>query len=195
MKVLALNGSPRPNGNTYAALCEVSAELTAQGIEVEIVNVGAHDIFGCKACGGCADGECIFADDWFRQTTKKMVEADGIILASPVYYASINGTMKSFLDRTFFQRGMKAKMRHKVGASVAICRRAGGVGTFDHLNHYLLISEMIAVGSSYWNMGIARSEGEFERDREGMDIMRQLGRNIAWVLKMKEAARSSIEEP
>jgi len=90
---------------------------------------------------------------------------------------------------------MKAKLRHKIGASVAICRRAGGVGTFDHLNHYLLISEMIAVGSSYWNMGIARQEGEFERDQEGTQIMRQLGRNMAWVLKMKEAARGVIEEP
>ena len=195
MKVVALNGSPREGGNTFLALCAACEELSKEGIEVEIINIGARDIYGCKACGGCADGECALGDDWFKEVTQKVVEADGIILGSPVYYASINGTMKSFLDRMFYQRGMKAKMRHKFGASVAICRRAGSVGTFDHLNHYLLISQMIAVGSSYWNIGIAREPGALEHDEEGLGTMRNMGRSMAWLLKMKEYSKNAVKEP
>ncbi|MGI5899053.1 MAG: flavodoxin family protein [Christensenellales bacterium] len=195
MKVLALNGSPRKQGNTYTALNAAAQELQKEGIEVEIINIGARDISGCKACGGCEDGVCAFADEWFREMTQKIIDADGLILGSPVYYASINGTMKSFLDRTFYQRGMKTKMRHKFGASVAICRRAGSVATFDHLNHYLLISEMIAVGSSYWNMGIAGPSGSLPQDEEGIRTMRRLGQNMAWLLKMKEYSKDAIREP
>ena len=195
MKVIAFNGSPHENGNTFLALSAALDEISKEGIEVEMINIGSRDIFGCKACGGCADGECAFGDDWFREMTRKVIEADGVILGGPVYYASINGTMKSFLDRLFYQRGMKAKMRHKFGACVAICRRAGSVGTFDHLNHYLLISEMIAIGSTYWNIGIAGHGYPMNEDAEGMNTMRQMGKNLAWLLKMKEYSKDVIVEP
>ncbi|MBQ4637233.1 MAG: flavodoxin family protein [Clostridia bacterium] len=195
MKIIAFNGSPKRNGNTYHALKIACNELEAQGFETEIVCVGERDIPGCKACGGCTDGKCVFGDEWFKEMTQKAIEADGIILGSPVYYASINGTMKAFLDRLFFQRGMKNKLRHKVGGAVSICRRAGSVSTFDHLNHYFTISEIIVAPSTYWNIGIGMGPGDFTLDREGVSTMVNMAKNMAWLLKMKEATKDIIEEP
>ncbi|MBE5761777.1 MAG: flavodoxin family protein [Clostridiales bacterium] len=195
MKIIAFNGSPKRNGNTYHALKIACDVLEAQGFETEIVCVGERDIPGCKACGGCDDGNCVFGDEWFKEMTQKAIEADGIILGSPVYYASINGTMKAFLDRLFFQRGMKNKLRHKVGGAVSICRRAGSVSTFDHLNHYFTISEIIVAPSTYWNIGIGMGPGDFTLDREGVSTMVNMAKNMAWLLKMKEATKDIIEEP
>lgn len=193
MKVIAINGSPKPKGNTYTALKLVCDELESQGIETEILHVGNMEIKGCIGCGRCKEGHCVFSDENFRNIVDKVHAADGLLLGSPVYYASIAGTMKSFLDRLFFPNN--GRMRLKVGASVAVLRRSGGVTTFDQLNNYFLISEMMIAPSYYWNVIHGGAPGEVMQDDEGVSVMKNLGNNMAWMLKVKEFSKDSLPVP
>ena len=199
MKVIAINGSPHKEGNTYHALNMVGAELIAAGIEFEILHIGHKGIHGCMACNNCfknRDEKCSIKNDDLNDWIQLMKEADGILIGSPVYYAGIPGTMKCFLDRAFYVAGSNGNLfRHKVGAAVVAVRRTGGSVTFDSLNHYLTYSEMILATSSYWNIIHGTGPGEVEGDAEGVQIMQTLGKNMAWLLKMKEATKETIEEP
>lgn len=186
MHALAFNGSPKENGNTFFALKMVCEELEKEEITTEIVHIGDKIIRGCLACGGCIknlDEKCVIQDE-LNPFIQKMKSADGIIIGSPVYYASIAGTMKSFLDRAFFVCNVNGGLlRHKVGASVVAVRRSGEVATFDHLNHYFTISEMFVVGSNYWNVIHGRMPNEAPQDEEGVQTMRVLGKNMAYLIK------------
>jgi multimeric flavodoxin WrbA len=199
MRVIAINGSLRKDGNTRQALAMAGEELIAGGIDFEILHVGHKLLHGCRACGKCAvnkDEECSIKTDDLNKWIQQLKAADGIILGSPVYYSGIAGTMKCFLDRVFYVAGVNGGLfRHKVGASVVALRRSGGSATFDSLNHYLTNSEMIVATANYWNIIHGREMGEVNRDLEGRQIMRVLGKNIAWLLKMKEASTGLVEEP
>jgi len=199
MKVIAVNGSPRKEGNTHQALSMVGAELLAAGIDFEILHLGHKMIHGCIGCGKCAvnkDEECSIKTDDLNKLIQQIKLADGIIIGSPVYYSGIAGTMKCFLDRVFYVAGVNCGLfRHKVGASVVALRRSGGSVTFDSMNHYLNNSEMIIATSNYWNVIHGRTAGEVNQDVEGKQIMRVLGKNMAWILKMKEASKGLVEEP
>lgn len=196
MKVAAINGSPKTEGNTYHALKMVTEELERQGISTEIIQVGNKNIHGCLACGKCYENKnekCII-DDEVNEIIQKMKSADGIIIGSPVYYASIAGTMKCFLDRAFYTAGANGGLfRHKVGASVVAVRRSGEVATFDHLNHYFTVAEMFLASSNYWNVIHGRLPGEVAQDGEGVQIMRVLGKNMAFL--MKSIAKNSDALP
>jgi multimeric flavodoxin WrbA len=193
MKVIALNGSPHKKGNTAYALNVVGKVLQEEGIDFEIVEIGGHHIHGCIGCGKCSenqDGKCSIANDLVNDVVLKMKEADGIIIASPVYYSGIAGTMKCFLDRSFYVAATNgAWFRHKVGASVVAVRRTGGSMTFNALNHYLSISEMLVPTSNYWNVIHGLEPGDAAHDAEGNQIMQILGKNMAWMLKMVEQAK------
>lgn len=199
MNVVAFNGSPHPHGNTAAAIKLVAAELERENISVEIVQVGSQLIHGCIACGGCArnlDERCVLGGDNVNAWIQKMKAADGIIIGSPVYYSAIAGTMKAFLDRAFFVTGVNGGLlRHKVGAAVAAVRRSGGMPTFDQLNHYLSISEMIVPSANYWNVIHGTEPGEAVQDGEGVQVMQVLGQNMAWLLKLIEFGRDKIAPP
>lgn len=198
MKVVAFNGSPKKEGNTYHAIKAVAAELEKDGIEVEIVHVGNKLVRGCLACGGCSRNKnerCVIETDEVNEWVQKMKEADGIILGSPVYYSSIAGTMKSFLDRAFYVSSSNGGMfRHKIGASVVAVRRSGGIPVFDQLNNYINYSEMIMPTSNYWNVAYGTSPGEVMQDEEGMQIMRVLGKNMSWIMKVVDAGKSQVKE-
>ena len=198
MKVVAFNGSPHKKGNTYNAIETVAKELEKEGIEVEIVHVGNKAIRGCIACVGCSRNQnerCVLDKDEVNEWIQKMKEADGIILGSPVYYSAIAGTMKSFLDRAFYVASSNGGMfRHKVGASVVAVRRSGGIPVFDQLNNYINYSEMIMPTSNYWNVAYGTAPGEVTQDEEGMQIMRVLGKNMAWMMKVVEAGKSQVKE-
>lgn len=197
LMVLAINGSPHSEGGTFQAINIVTKELEKQGIKTEILQIGNKSIRGCQGCGTCKKGStnglCIFNDDCVNLAIEKLKDADGLILGSPVYYAGINGTMKSFLDR-FFYAGA-SNLRHKVATSVVSVRRAGGVATFDQLNHFLYLAEALVVPSIYWNVVHGTSEDAIQQDREGMQILENLGQNMAWMLKMREATKESLKEP
>jgi multimeric flavodoxin WrbA len=199
MKVIAINGSPKKEGNTYHALKMVGDELVASGIEFEILHVGHKMIHGCTACGKCAenrDEKCSLGADGLNQWIQIIKSADGIIIGSPVYYSGIAGTMKCFLDRLFYVSGANGNLfRHKVAAAVVAVRRTGGSYTLDGLNHYLTYAEMIVATSSYWNVIHGRTPNEVSQDGEGVQIMRVLGKNMAWLLKMKEATSGTIQPP
>ncbi len=199
MKVIAINGSPKKEGNTYHALNMVGDELIKQGIDFEILHIGHKMIHGCMACGKCRinkDEECSIKTDDLNQWIQQLKAAEGIILGSPVYYSGIAGTMKSFLDRLFYVAGSNGGMlRHKVGAAIVAVRRTGGSATLDSLYHYLSYSEMIIATSSYWNVIHGTAPAEVNKDDEGVQIMRVLGKNMAWLLKMKEATSTIIEPP
>lgn len=186
MHVVAFNGSPKAQGNTYFALKTVTDELEAQGVSTEIIHIGNKNIRGCVACGGCIKNqnqECVIKDE-VNECIQKMKEADGIIISSPVYYASMAGTMKCFLDRAFYVCSANGGLlRHKVGASVVAVRRSGEVATFDHLNHYFTISEMFIPTSNYWNVAHGRAPGEVLQDDEGIQTMRVLAKNMAYLMK------------
>jgi len=199
MKVIAINGSPHKEGNTFHAFNMVGEELKAAGIEFEILHIGNKTIHGCIACNTCAinrDEQCSIKTDMLNECVQKMKEADGILLGSPVYYSGIAGTMKCFLDRAFYVAGSNGNLfRHKVGAALVAVRRSGGSATLDSLNHYLSYSEMMLATSRYWNIIHGTREGEAENDAEGKQIMHTLGKNMAWMLKMKEAAGETVEAP
>lgn len=189
MKVIAINGSPKSSGNTAHAIELVAKELKNEGIETEVIQVGNRVFRGCMACGMCAknrDEKCVF-DDGINEIIQKMKNADGIILGSPVHYSAVGGTMKSFLDRAFYVAGVNGGLfRHKVGTSIVAVRRSGGLPTFNQLNNFLNYSEMLMPTSNYWNVIHGRAPGEVLQDEEGMQIMRVLGKNMAWLLKLKE---------
>jgi len=196
MKVLAINGSPRPNGNTATALRIALQELESEGISTELVTIGQKVIRGCLACFRCRELQeqrCAIGGDEVNALIPKMIEADGILLGSPVYYSGINGTLKSFLDRAFFAAG--PTMRHKVGAAVVAVRRSGGSAAFDQLNKYFLISQMFVVGSNYWNIIHGMMPGEAMQDAEGQQVMQTLGRNMAWLLKLIDHGQTTLAPP
>ncbi|ACH37332.1 MULTISPECIES: flavodoxin family protein [Citrifermentans] len=199
MKMVAFNGSPNREGNTYHAIKLVAAELEKEGIETEIVHVGNKTIRGCIACMQCAkhqNEQCALKDDEVNEWVQKMKSADAIILGSPVHYAGIGGTLKSFLDRAFFVGGVNGGLfRHKVAASVVAVRRSGGVTTTDQLNHFINYSEMLVATSNYWNVIHGRAPGEVLQDGEGMQIMRVLGKNMAWMMKLVQHGKEAVPAP
>ena len=182
MKVLLINGSPRSNGNTFTALKEVAGALEAEGVETEIVPIGAKAVQGCIACRKCAElGRCVFNDGLYSSIWEKLRTADGIVIGSPVYYAGPNGSLCALLDRLFYSASQL--LEYKPAAAVAVCRRGGASAALDRLNKYFSISNMPVVSSQYWNIVYGSQPGEAARDAEGMQTMRTLGRNMAWVLK------------
>ena len=181
LKVLMLNGSPRPNGNTAVALREMETVFRENGVEVETVIIGNRAIQGCVACGGCAKtGKCVF-DDTVNELAPKFEAADGLVVASPVYYASANATLVACLDRLFYSTPFDKTM--KVGASVVCARRGGCSATFDELNKYFTISGMPVASSQYWNSIHGRTPGEAEVDGEGRQTMRTLARNMTFLMR------------
>jgi multimeric flavodoxin WrbA len=193
MKVIAINGSPKPKGNTYLALKTACDELEKQNIETEIIQVGHMDIKGCISCNRCKEGHCVFSDEKLREIVDKVHAADAVLLGSPVYYASIAGTMKCFLDRLFYPS--QGRMRLKVGASVAVLRRSGGVTTFDQLNNYFLISEMMIAPSYYWNAVHGGAPGEILEDAEGICVLKNLANNMSWMINIKEYSKEAFPVP
>lgn len=181
MKVLLINGSPRVGSNTSIALGEMEKIFQQEGIQVETVQVGNKAIRGCVACLSCMEkGKCVF-DDLVNETAPKFAEADGLVIASPVYYASANGTLISFIDRLFYSTPFDKTM--KVGAAVAVARRGGVSATYDELNKYFAISGMPIVTGQYWNAVYGREKGEAAQDEEGMQTMRTLARNMVFLMK------------
>lgn len=187
MKVVAFNGSARWNGNTAILVGHVFEELEKEGIETELIQMAGERIRGCTACLWCKktkDGTCALTDDPVNEWIGKMREADGIILASPTYFADVTSEMKALIDRAGYVAKANSEIfRRKVGAAVVAVRRGGAIHTFDTINHFFLISQMIVPGSFYWNVGIGREIGEVEKDLEGIETMQVLGENMAWLLK------------
>ena len=181
MKVLMINGSPHAKGNTYIALHEMEQIFATEGIETELLHIGNKDIRGCIACGSCAkNGKCVF-EDLVNETAPKFEACDGLVVASPVYYASANATLIAFLDRLFYSTGFDKTM--KVGASVVAARRGGLSATFDELNKYFTITGMPVASSQYWNSIHGRAQGEAAQDAEGLQTMRTLARNMTFLMK------------
>lgn len=200
MKVIAINGSPRAKGNTYHSLAIMGEEFAKQGIELEILHVGHKAIHGCIGCGKCAElknEQCpTFPNDIVGEAVPKMKAADGIILASPVYYSGVAGTMKCFIDRAFYVGGVNGGLfKHKIGASVSAQRRTGGSATLDCLNHYFTISEMPIASSTYWNAMHGMNPGEVSQDEEGIQTLINLAKNMVWLMKMREATKETVSTP
>lgn len=195
MKVLMLNGSPRKSGCTFTALGEVAKELHNQGIETEIVQIGTAGIHGCIGCGTCKDRHsCVFTDDIVNECVEKMRQADGLVVGSPVYYASANGSLISLLDRMFYVGG--SYFAGKPAAAIASARRTGTTATVDELNKYFTISQMPVVSSTYWNVVHGNCVEDVLKDEEGLQTMRNLARNMAWLLKCIACGRENgIEMP
>lgn len=193
MKVILLNGSPNAKGCTYTALEEVANTLNQEGIETEIIHVGNKAIRGCIACRKCkTEGKCVF-DDLVNEVSPKFQACDGIVIGSPVYFASANGTLVSFVDRLFYSTPGDKSM--KVGAAVVSCRRGGNTATFDELNKYFTISGMPIASSQYWNMVHGNSAEEVRRDEEGLQTMRVLGRNMAFLMKSIQLGKEKYGLP
>lgn len=187
MKVVAFNGSARKDGNAAILVRRALEELESEGIETEMVQLSGERIRGCTACGGCVtkkDRRCTIEDDIVNDCIEKMIEADGMILASPTYFADVSAEMKALIDRAgFVARANDDLFRRKVGAAVVAVRRAGAIHAFDSINHFFFISQMIVPGSSYWNLGMGWAKGDVLEDEEGLETMRVLGSNMAWLLK------------
>ena len=186
MKVVGINGSARRDGNTAIIIREVFTELEKHGIETELIQLGGKPLAGCRACQACfknKDQRCVFQDDIINECLGKMQVADGIILGSPTYFADVTAQMKAFIDRTgYVARANNYMFRHKVGAAVMAVRRGGAIHAFDTMNHYLHYNQMFLVGANYWNMVYGREIGEATNDAEGMQNMKVLGENMAWLL-------------
>ena len=187
MKVTAFNGSARKDGNTAILINQVFSELEKQDIETEMIQLSGQKIRGCIACYKCfenKDRRCSLKDDVVNDCIEKMLQADGIILASPTYFADVSSELKALIDRAGLVAKANSEMfKRKVGAGIVAVRRAGSIHAFDSINHLFLISQMIIPGSSYWNIGIGREIGDVEKDEEGLQTMVALGRNMAWLLK------------
>ena len=194
MKVLMINGSPHEKGCTYTALSEIKNTLSKEGIDSEILYLGTNAMYGCIACGYCSqNGKCVF-DDLINQVLSKIDEYDALVIGSPVYYAGPSGQLTAFLDRLFY--ASKGRMAGKLGASIMSCRRGGASATFDRLNKYFTISNMPVVSSQYWNQVHGNSPCEVLQDKEGMQTMRTLAQNLAWLLKcIEEGEKSGITRP
>lgn len=194
MKVLLLNGSTRKNGCTCLALAEVANVLNAEGIETELLQMGGGPVRDCIGCNGCAGkGHCIFGDDMGNEIIAKAEKADGFVFGSPVYYAHPSGQILSLLNRVFYAGG--GAFAHKPGAAVVTARRGGTTASLDVLNKYLLDAQMPVVSSTYWNMVFGPVPELVERDEEGLQTMRNLGRNMAWLLKCIEAGKEKGVDP
>ena len=187
MKVLAINGSPRKGGNTEILLKEVLAEIEESGIKTELVHIGGKKVKGCVACMKCKkekDAQCHKKNDLLNEIMQKMIKADAIIIGSPVYFSDITAETKALIDVAGYAlRSAGNPLRRKIGAAVVAVRRAGGMPSFDSINHFFLINEMIVPGSTYWNIGIGREKGDVLEDEEGLKTMKNLGKNIAWLLE------------
>ncbi|MCR4994447.1 MAG: flavodoxin family protein [Bacteroidales bacterium] len=183
MKVLLINGSPRENGNTFRALTEVATALNAEDIETQIISIGKKAVQGCIACGWCGrEGRCTFRDDLYYQVMRAIKDGiDGLVVGSPVYYGGPNGSLCALLDRVFYSLG--ADLQFKPGASVVVCRRGGASAAFDRLNKYFTMMNMPLVSSQYWNMAYGQTPGQAAEDEEGMQTMRTLAHNMAWMIK------------
>ena len=187
MKVLAINGSPRKQGNTARLLQEVAQTLENHGVACEILHLADHPVTGCRGCRQCGvhkDGHCVFTQDAFHEVFARMEAADGLLLGSPVYFSNVTSEMLALIHRA----GMVARVngdrfRRKPGAAVIAVRRAGAIHAFNSINHFFLVGQMFVVGSSYWNLGMGRVPGDVEKDLEGMETMQILGQNMAWLLK------------
>ena len=194
MKVLVINGSPHVHGCTATALDEVIRTLNAEGIETELLQVGKEAIRGCTACHYCESGNgCVFKDDLVNEAAKKFEEADGLLVGSPVYYGSPNGTLLSFLDRLFYSTNFSKQM--KAGAAVVSCRRGGNTASFDVLNKYFTISGMPVATSTYWNQVHGFTAEDVKKDLEGLQTMRNLGRNMAFLIKAVADAKARYGMP
>ena len=192
MKVLLLNGSPNEEGCTYTALREVADTLEKQGIETELLWIGKEAVSGCRACGGCRKlGHCVI-DDGVARLSERLDEFDGFVFGSPVHYASANGQLCSFMDRLFYSSS--GKLRLKPAACVVSCRRGGASAAFDRINKYFTIAQMPVVSSRYWNQVHGNTPDEVRRDEEGLQTMRVLGNNMAWLLKCIEKAAIPLPE-
>ncbi|HEX9262522.1 MAG TPA: flavodoxin family protein [Candidatus Bathyarchaeia archaeon] len=187
MKVVAFNGSARKNGNTAILIRRVLDVLQEEGIKTELIQLAGKPIRGCNACRTCyktKNERCIIEDDRVNHYIQKMKKADGIILGSPTYFSMMTTEMKALIDRAgYVARANDQMFKRKIGAAVVAVRRAGGIPTFDAINRFFLISQMIVPGSSYWNIGIGGKKGEVAQDEEGMKTMENLGRNMAWLIK------------
>lgn len=192
-KVLLINGSPKPNGCTFTALDEMIKVFTQEGIETELIHIGSKDIRGCIACNRCREvGKCVF-DDIVNVAAKKFETADGLVVGSPVYYASPNGTLISFLDRLFYSTSFSKHL--KVGACVVNARRGGNTASFDVLNKYFSISGMPVVSSTYWNMTHGFNSSDVQKDKEGLQTMRNLARDMSFMIKAFEDAKEKYGIP
>jgi len=192
MKVILVNGSPREKGCTFTALSEVATALNKNGIETEIFQIGREPVSGCLACHGCRETKrCIIDNDCVNILAQKMIEADGIVIGSPVYYAGPNGALCSILDRVFFSTPKELYANKPVSAVVS-CRRSGGTASLDRLTKYFTINNMTVIGSSYWNIVHGNTPDEVRQDLEGLQVMRRLGENMAFILKSIEAGKDSV---
>lgn len=192
MKVLMINGSPHEKGCTYTALGEIAGELEKAGIESEILQVGTNPLRGCVACGACVKhpGKCTFGDeDMVNTAIERLNAADALVIGTPVHYAAAGGALTAFLDRMFY--AARGSFRYKPGAAICVCRRGGTVSAFDQLNKYFTISSMPVVSSQYWNMVYGSTPDEVKQDLEGMQTMRTLGRNMAWLLACIKAGEDA----
>ena len=194
MKVLMLNGSPKTNGNTARALTEIGKQLNAEGIEYEIFHIAPGGVRDCTGCHQCTERGCVFEDDGVNEFIAKARQADGFVFGTPIYYAHPSGSILSFLDRVFYSSG--AIFAGKPGAAVAVARRAGTTTAVEVLEKYLTISNMHSIGSSYWNIAFGRRPGDAENDAEGLQTMRNLARNMAWAIKLRDCAKQNgVAEP
>lgn len=183
MKVLLINGSPHEHGNTFRALSEVAKTLGEEGIDSEIISIGKGAVQGCIACGWCGrNGRCTYSDELYNRVLRAVKDGiDGLIIGSPVYYGGPNGSLCALLDRVFYSLGND--LQYKPGASVVVCRRGGASAAFDRLNKYFTMMNMPLVTSQYWNMAYGQTPGQVEADEEGMQTMRTLAHNMAWMLQ------------
>ena len=194
MKVVLINGSSKKEGNTFVALSEAAKAMEDSGIQTQILSIGAKAVQGCIACNKCSElGRCVFKDELYNTVRESLKNADGLIIGSPVYYAGPNGSLCALLDRIFYS--CTDLLRYKPGASVAVCRRGGASATFDRLNKYFTISNMPIVSSQYWNSVHGLLPGEASQDAEGLQTMRTLGRNMAWLLKNLKSEVEQIPTP
>lgn len=195
MKALLINGSPREKGCTYTALTELQKTLEAEGVEVELIHIGSKDIRGCIACRRCQQtGKCVF-DDIVNEVAPKLAECDAFVIGAPVYFASPNGSAISFMDRLFFSSRLNTDLTMKVGAAVVTCRRGGNTSSFDVLNKYFTMTGMPVVSSQYWNMVYGGSAEEVALDAEGLQTMRTLGHNMAFLMKSIALGKKEVGMP
>ncbi|MCR5361981.1 MAG: flavodoxin family protein [Bacteroidales bacterium] len=194
MKVLLINGSPREKGNTFTALSEVAKTLHEAGIETEIVSIGKGAVQGCIACGMCGrTGKCTFNDDLYYKIWRTVKDGiDGLVVGSPVYYGGPNGSLCALLDRVFYSLG--ADLQYKVAASVVVCRRGGASASFDRLNKYYTMMNMPVASSQYWNLAYGQTPGQVAADEEGMQTMRTLARNMAWMMRNLRSSDAGLPE-
>ncbi|MDR1415030.1 MAG: flavodoxin family protein [Odoribacteraceae bacterium] len=194
MNVMLINGSPREHGCTFTALTEVAGALESRGIETNFFQIGKQPIRGCIACRGChGKNFCLYQEDIVNDCISRMQKADGVVIGSPVYYSSPNGALLALLDRAFYAGG--EMMAYKPGAAVVSCRRGGAASAFDMLNKYFTISNMPVVSSQYWNAVHGNTPEEVKQDLEGLQVMRVLGRNMAWLLECIDAAKGTVPLP